>query len=432
MMYDSMRGIVDCVLNSSEPTAYLKEGQIEDFAPVTLMSHDDMEVKRFDTLSEVVEAFMAQISDAEEEAYVDPEIEKLQRRISKQEETLEEYRVQCEELRRKAESLYTDYQNANNLLTVLNEQSQKLTWDKLKEGAMKIPFVVSIDPSKNIVVGTFAGEEVSLDYTKGIDANASDIYQKGKDIGEKAKRAQEALDESKADLVKKQKGFDKAKALAAGKAQPTKQFWFERYKWFISSGGRLVIAGKDAHSNDNVVKKHLKDGDLYAHADVHGAPSVVIKDGAKADVSELRQACNFALAQSKAWVAAMPEGSAFWVYPDQVSKTPNPGEFVPRGAFIIRGKRNYEYHLPMELYVGEIEYQNARKVMCGPAECFEGCEKYVVIHPGRGKSGRKANELAKKFEVPEEEISRILPPGDVEVVREVWPKPDDSENTDSE
>ena len=432
MMYDSMRGIVDCVLNSSEPTAYLKEGQIEDFAPVTLMSHDDMEVKRFDTLSEVVEAFMAQISDAEEEAYVDPEIEKLQRRISKQEETLEEYRVQCEELRRKAESLYTDYQNANNLLTVLNEQSQKLTWDKLKEGAMKIPFVVSIDPSKNIVVGTFAGEEVSLDYTKGIDANASDIYQKGKDIGEKAKRAQEALDESKADLVKKQKGFDKAKALAAGKAQPTKQFWFERYKWFISSGGRLVIAGKDAHSNDNVVKKHLKDGDLYAHADVHGAPSVVIKDGAKADVSELRQACNFALAQSKAWVAAMPEGSAFWVYPDQVSKTPNPGEFVPRGAFIIRGKRNYEYHLPMELYVGEIEYQNARKVMCGPAECFEGCEKYVVIHPGRGKSGRKANELAKKFEVPEEEISRILPPGDVEVVKEVWPKPDDSENTDSE
>ena len=65
--------------------------------------------------------------------------------------------------------------------------------------------------------------------------------------------------------------------------------------------------------------------------------------------------------------------------------------------------------------------------MCGPAECFEGCDKYMVIRPGKPKSGRKANEIAKRFEVPEEEISRIVPPGDIEVVREVWPKPDEDE-----
>ena len=293
---------------------------------------------------------------------------------------------------------------------------------------MKIPFVKDIDPSKNMVTGVFAGETVILDYTKGIDANASDIYQKGKDVGEKAKRAKEALEESRAELAKKQKGIDKAKAMAAGKAQPTKQFWFERYKWFISSGGKLIIAGKDAHSNDNIVKKHLKDGDLYAHADVHGAPSVVIKDGTKADNDELRQGCQFALAQSKAWIAALSEGSAFWVYPDQVSKTPNPGEFVPRGAFIIRGKRNYEYHLPIELVVGEVYYQGSRKVMCGPADCFKDCDRYFVIRPGRGKGGRKSSEMAKRFQVPEEEISRILPPGDVEIVREVWPSDNEAEN----
>ena len=420
-MYTAMRGIVEKVLDVPEPTAYIKDGKIEDFAPIEMVSHEDMESKRYETMSKLIHAYMEQISDEEEEAYVDPEIEKLNRRISKQEETLDEYNVQCDELRRKAEALYTDYQNANDLLNVLMEQSAKLTWEKLRAGAMKIPFVKDIDPSKNMVTGMFAGETVTLDYTKGIDANASDIYQKGKDVGEKAKRAKEALEESRAELAKKQKGIDRAKALAAGKAQPTKQFWFERYKWFISSGGRLVIAGKDAHSNDNIVKKHLKDGDLYAHADVHGAPSVIVKDGAKADNDELRQGCQFALAQSKAWIAALSEGSAFWVYPDQVSKTPNPGEFVPRGAFIIRGKRNYEYHLPIELVVGEIYYQGARKVMCGPAECFKDCDRYFIIRPGRGKGGRKSSEMAKRFQVPEEEISRILPPGDVEIVREVWP-----------
>ena len=427
-MYSSMRDIVAKVLDIPEPTAFLKDGLIEDFAPVDLVSHSDLEKKRYETISQVIDAYMQQIGEAEEEAFVDPRVEKLMKRIGKQEETLEEYREQCDDLRVKAEALYTNYAKVSELLSVLNEQSSKLTWDKLKEGASKIPFVTSIDPSKNLVTGTFEGHTITLDYTKGLDANASDLYQKGKDVGEKAKRAEEALTESRAELAKVQKGIDKAKMVAAGKAQPTKQFWFERYKWFITSGGKLVIAGRDAHTNDNVVKKHLKDGDLYAHADVHGAPSVIVKEGAKASDQELRESCQFALAQSKSWIAALSEGTAFWVYPDQVSKTPNPGEFVPRGAFIIRGKRNYEHHLPIELAVGEIYFQGSRKVMCGPVECFEKSDRYMVIRPGK-KTGRMSNEMAKRFDVPEEEISRILPPGDFEITKEVWPAPEEpSEN----
>ena len=413
-MYDAMKVIVNHVVADPQPTAYLKDGQIEDLAPIEI------------SMSKLIDAFLVQIAEEEEEAFVDPRVEKLNKRIAKQEETLEEYKEQCEVYRRKAEALYTDYAKVSELLSVLLEQSSRITWDKLREGASKIPFVTSIDPSKNQVTGTFAGETVTLDYTKNLDANASDLYQRGKAVGEKAKNAEAALNESRAELAKLEKGIAKVKAEMAGKAQPTKQFWFERYKWFITSGGRLVIAGRDAHTNDNVVKKHLKDGDLYAHADVHGAPSVIIKDGAKASETELREACLFALAQSKSWIAALAEGTAFWAYPDQVSKTPNPGEFVPRGAFIIRGKRNYEHHLPLELAVGEVYYQNARKVMCGPVDCFKGSERYFVIHPGK-KTGRMSNEMAKRFDVPEEEISRILPPGDVVVVREVWPKPDEQD-----
>jgi len=147
---------------------------------------------------------------------------------------------------------------------------------------------------------------------------------------------------------------------------------------------------------------------------------VILKEGLAATPDELREACIFALTQSKAWVAALMEGAAFWAYPDQVSKTPNPGEFVPRGAFIVRGKRNYEYHLKMELGIGEIMYQGTRKVMCGPADLFKDSERYMILNPGRGKGGRKAGEIAKDFRVPEEEISRILPPGDVEIIKRVW------------
>ena len=422
-MYAEVKDIVEHVINVPETTAYYKDGKIEDFAPIKMTSHEDLESKDFESMSSAIDAFVQQMAEEEEEAYVDPEVEKLNRRIAKQEETVDEYRMRCEELKKKAEALYTDYQKANQLLEVLNEQSKKLTWDKLSEGAMKIPYVKSIDPAKNMVTGEFAGEIIALDYTKGLDANASDIYQESKEIGEKGKHAEEALNNSRQELAKKEKGIAKQKAAMAGKAQPTKQFWFERFKWFFTSEGKLVIAGRDAHTNDGAVKKHLKEKDLYAHTDIHGAPSTIIKDGASASQQELREACQFATAQSKGWVGAVTEGSAYWVYPDQVSKTPNPGEFVPRGAFIIRGKRNYEYHLPLELVVGEITFQGARKVMCGPASCFKDCEKYYVIRPGKNKN-RISGDMAKRFNVPEEEISRILPPGESEIVKVVWPSED--------
>lgn len=423
-MYSAVEDIVGHVLQVPEPTAYLQDGRIEDFAPVMLQSRSDLESKRYETMSAVIEAYLEETGRAQEEAYVDPAVEKLNKRISKQEETLLDYQLQEEEYRKKAEALYADYQKAAGLLQVLDEQSRKITWEKLKEGASKIPYVESINPAKSQVTAEMNGETMTLDWTKGVDANASDLYQKGKDIGEKAKRAEDALKQSREELAKLQKGIDRERALAAERAAPTKQFWFERYKWFVTTGGHLVMAGRDAHSNDNIVKKHLKDGDLYAHADVHGAPSVVVKSGTTASDEELRQACLFALAQSKAWVGCLSEGGAFWVYPDQVSKTPNPGEFVPRGAFIVRGKRNYEYHLPMELAIGEVDYEGARKVMCGPVDCFANSEKYMVVRPGKPKSGRKTSEIAKRFEVPEEEISRIVPPGDLDIVREVWPKPE--------
>ena len=423
-LWDSMKDLVSRILEKPSPILYKdEEGSIIDITPTDLRIYEGKERTEYPTLSSAIDVLMESLAETEERNYVDPELQKLQRRIDKQTETIEGYREDAESLRVKADAIYANYQQVNELLEVLKTQSARLTWDKLKEGAMKIPFVESIDPSKNIVKAKFDDIVIPLDYTKGIDANASDIYAQGKEIGDKAARAEEALKESVEAFNKRQKGLDKAQAARANRVQPTKQFWFERYKWFITSQGRLVIAGKDAHTNDNIVKKHLKDTDVYAHADLHGAPSTILKDGQKADNADLREVCNFALAQSKGWVAALTDGSAYWVYPDQVSKTPEAGEFVPRGAFIIRGKRNYEHHLPIELAVGEILYQKERKVMCGPVDAVKALsEKYFIIKPGRGKAGKTAAEMAKEFNVPEEEVSRILPPGDCEIAQKVWPE----------
>ena len=420
-LYEEMGTIVNS-LSKPSPRIYRNDDEIEDVTPIEMLIYSNLTVSEEETFSKALNTFISTAKEAEEQAFVDPELEKLQRRVDRQTETIEEYLGEAEDQKKRGDAIYVNYQKVDELLKVMNEQSKKLGWEKLKEGAMKVPFVSSIDPSKKRIVVSFDGIDVTLDYTKGLDANASDIYQKGKDINEKAARAKDALKESTEQLERKKKGFNKTKAAMLGKAQPTKQFWFERYKWFLTSAGKLVIAGRDAHTNDGIVKKHLKDEDVYAHADIHGAPSVILKKGNEASADELKEACTFALAQSKAWVSAFVEGSAFWVLPDQVSKTPQAGEFVPRGAFIIRGKRNYEYHLPVELAVGEITYENTRKVMCAPLSCISSIsKKYVIIKPGRGKVGKKTAELAKDFQVPEEEIARIIPPGDFEIVKKEWP-----------
>lgn len=44
--------------------------------------------------------------------------------------------------------------------------------------------------------------------------------------------------------------------------------------------------------------------------------------------------------QSKAWEAKIVT-SAYWVNPDQVSKSAPTGEYLTTGSFMIRGKKNY-------------------------------------------------------------------------------------------
>src|SRR2546426_606274 len=232
----------------------------------------------------------------------------------------------------------------------------------------------------------------------------------------KAQRVEEAIAATRTEIESAQ-----AKAIKVAKrprVKATKSMWFEAYRWTISSAGHLILGGRDARTNDQLVKKHLKEGDRYAHADVHGAPSTVIKDGAKANEVTLREACEFALAYSKAWSSGLSSGSAFWVLPEQVSKQAESGEFLPRGGFVVRGKRNYVHDSPVQMAVGEVEIEGAREVMGGPMNTVGSrSTRYGVLRPGEMDRDRLVARLAKAFEVPEEEVSRVLPSGGFAVIR---------------
>jgi len=117
------------------------------------------------------------------------------------------------------------------------------------------------------------------------------------------------------------------------------------------------------------------------------------------------------------------EAQAYWVLPEQVSKTPQSGEFVPKGAFIIRGKRNY-YSCKLELAVGKIEIDGFYKIMCGPIDSVKSqTDKYVVIQPGDIKKIDIANRIANLFGEPVDKVDRVLPSGGATIVETVGLKP---------
>ncbi|GFO00472.1 nuclear export mediator factor nemf, partial [Plakobranchus ocellatus] len=114
---------------------------------------------------------------------------------------------------------------------------------------------------------------------------------------------------------------------------------FEKFLWFISSENYLVIGGRDQQQNEMVVKKYLHAGDLYVHADLHGASSCIVKNpgGDPVPPKTLNEAGTMAICNSAAWDSKVVT-SAWWVYHDQVSKTAPSGEYLSTGSFMIRGK----------------------------------------------------------------------------------------------
>ena len=108
-----------------------------------------------------------------------------------------------------------------------------------------------------------------------------------------------------------------------------KAYWFEKFLWFVSSENYLVIAGRDRQQNELLVRRYLKKDDIYVHADLHGASSVIIKNTSSAEIppKTLHEAGHMAVIYSGAWDAKFTT-QAWWVYSHQVSKT------APTGAFL--------------------------------------------------------------------------------------------------
>ncbi|CAM6100258.1 unnamed protein product [Calypogeia fissa] len=186
-------------------------------------------------------------------------------------------------------------------------------------------------------------DKVVVDLALSAHANARYWFETKKRHATKQEKTLAAHEKAfKAAEKKTQQTLAQAKTVAAI-THIRKVHWFEKFNWFISSENFLVISGRDAQQNELLVKRYMKKGDLYVHADLHGASSTIIKNRDQnhpIPPLTINQAGCFTMCRSQAWDSKIVT-SAWWVEAHQVTKTAPTGEYLTVGSFMVRGKKNF-------------------------------------------------------------------------------------------
>ncbi|GKY92740.1 hypothetical protein MPSEU_000244000 [Mayamaea pseudoterrestris] len=358
---------------------------LEEFVPHLLKQHEDRPHLVFDNFSLAVADFFAHIvtqrrvlkSQAAEVA-AGQKLDKVRR---DQQERLEALQLEQELVFRHAKIVHHQADLVEKALTVINSALDSgMDWEQLEslvehEQSNGNPIALLIQklllqsdeivlelPSDNLDPVHSPKVSVTISLKLSAHANANALFDKYRASKEKAEKTVEASvkalaaaeESAKRQLLEAQKRTKHTSATTK-----RKPLWFEKFHYFVTSENYLVVGGRDAHQNEQLVKRYLRPGDAYLHADVFGAASCILRakrtrrsNGKTEPIplsdQALREAGNFTICRSSAWISRMVT-SAWWVEAHQVSKTAPTGEYLTVGSFMIRGKKNFLPPTPLEM-----------------------------------------------------------------------------------
>ena len=247
---------------------------------------------------------------------------------------------------------------------------------------------------------------------------SSFLFDQAKMLEAKSAEALEAAD-------RLQSRIPRARIRESREAKPLfkrRQEWYEKFRWFFTSRGRLAVGGRDAQTNSTLISRHLEDNDTIYHADLFGSPFFILKGGRDQGDDEVRQVAQATVAFSSAWKTGLGSADAYWVLPDQVKTAAPSGEFLARGSFAITGKKNFVPRILVEIAVG---IDGDGRVVAGPEDAIGGkASTYLVLRPQREKGSDTAKRVVRDLSgagpgtpVSLDEVLRMLPTGGGKVVR---------------
>ncbi len=408
--------IYDLVSRKAEPVVYVKGDLVDNFSVFPLRSLSE-EIKRIRTLSKAIQLYYI---SQEMKVPEDPRIVSLRKEIERQENLREEYKEKSDELKSIGDLIY------------LYLDSISRTIKDAKEGKLS-PIIRKIDRKSGIIYILLDNKEIKLDFLRSAASNASDYYAKAKKLREKYERMREAISSLRIKLEKLEKEI-KELQINRKPVERKKLKWYERFRWFFTPSGLLVIAGRDSQSNSEIVSKYLDEDDLFFHVDMPGGSVVILKiDGKKPDNDSIYQAATAAASFSRAWREGLISADVYYVRGEQVSKHAPSGMYLPKGSFYIAGKRNY-LRVKLEICIGFQEIPDGVKLTSAPAGvpflysiCLRpgslGKEETAKMLKNRMEAWLRKNikideasDVSAKPDINLDDILRMMPPGKVDVM----------------
>ena len=436
-IFHAFKDLFDSLTQESIKPQIVKKDNKEDVVALDLKKYDEFEKTYYETFNEACDEFYSKkvntdIKNIKESAW-NKKVNKFEKRLHLQEETLDNFYKTIEESQHKGEVIYSNYPTIENIINVVNQaRSNDYSFKEIgktlkkakKDGMPEAQIYEGIDPM-GVLTLNIDDTTLIIDPKLTIAENAENYYEKGKKAKRKTKGALIAIENTKKQLedIKAKKDIAMENIAVPKKRVKKNLKWYEKLRWFLSSDNVLVVGGRDANSNESIVKKYLEPNDIYLHADIHGASSTAIKlNGAKLNDTLLKESGEFAASFSSAWSLGFSTQDVYWVHPDQVSKTPESGEFLAKGSFVIRGHRNYIRGARVKLAIGIVDYEGKR-IMAGPIEAVEAhCENYVVLKPGFTKKEAIAKKIIGKINEDDlltlDDIIRVLPSGKCDIDEE--------------
>jgi predicted ribosome quality control (RQC) complex YloA/Tae2 family protein len=402
----------------------------KEMTPFPFAIHKNKKTESVNNFSKGLQKIISPQTEQKNISPVEQKKGKLIRQKNQQEKAINNFDKKIQQKKHQGDTIYLHYPKIEELINQIQENRKLFSKKELSNVLNQKEIIKNFSPDSPILTLVLPDEHkkptnIQIDYRKSVAENAERSYEQSKKLGQKKQGAIKALKQTKEKInalnQQAEKQLQKQSKQEKQKQDVKKHFWFEQYRWCIATTGNLIIGGKDAKSNDQLVKKHLEKGDRYAHVDMHGAPSCIVKnkniDDTTVTITEqsLEEGCVFSACYSRSW-KQFAEAQAYWVLPEQVSKTPQSGEFVPKGAFIIRGKRNY-CTCKMQLGIGSISIHNTQKIMGGPLSAVKKwCNQYVIIEPGTKKSSSIAKEIAEVLNATTPQVQQVLPPGESRII----------------
>lgn len=245
--------------------------------------------------------------------------------------------------------------------------------------------------SSRTALVSIEGEDVELDLGEKVAVNATSKY-------ELAKKLNRRLEEVSNELERLRKVPSKKEEFISLKRKRKKE-WFEKFRWAYLSSGKLIIGGKDHITNEVLLKRHTQPDSVVLHSDMPGAPFFTIISEVQPSDEEIREAAQLTASYTtRAWNSNFSSLDVFWVYRKQLSKSPPSGEFLEKGAFVVRGMKNYIRGVPLSIALGFVKVDGEVKVIVSTPNSISKLSDYhALIAPGVTKNTKTAEEIARRL-----------------------------------